>query len=90
MPPLHKCNCPYLIQNVEDGDVIVVLDHPPPVGEQIGNVGQGGGHPASPLVVELLEALGARREGVGGRGVLDPPALREQKTILEKREIRQL
>ena len=72
-PPL-----PSLIDDVEEGDVVVVLDDALVVCEQIGHVGDGRGRPAPPLVVELGEALGARREGVAGRRVLHPPTLLQE------------
>ena len=49
----------------------------PPV-QEIQRVGQGGGPPSSPLVVELLELLRGVGVGVGGRVVLHPPALLQQ------------
>ena len=66
---------PSLVDNVEEGDVIVVLDDALVVCEEVCHVGDGRGRPAPPLVVELGEALGARRERVAGRGVLYPPTL---------------
>ena len=48
------------------------------VGEKVHDVGDGAGHPAAPLVVELVEGLGRVREGVGGGAVLDAVALLEQ------------
>ena len=46
-----------LVDDVEVGDVVVLGDHIAVVAEQVGNVGNGGGHPASSLVVELLYSV---------------------------------
>ena len=46
--------------------------------QEIQRVGQGGGSPSPPLVVELLELLRGVGVGVGGGVVLHPPALLQQ------------
>ena len=71
---------PSLVDDVKEGDVVVVLDDALVVGEEVGDVGDGGGRPAAPLVVELGEALGARGERVaGGRVLHSPPLLQQQR-----------
>ena len=46
-----------------------------PVHEQVEDVGHGGGCPAAPLGVELVETLGSVGEGVRGGTVLYPVSL---------------
>ena len=51
------------------------LDDMFPVHEQVEDVGHGGGGPAAPLGVELIETLGRVCEGVRGGAVLYPVSL---------------
>ena len=37
--------------------IIIIIHHPPVVLYQVDDVEHGGGHPTSPLIVELLESL---------------------------------
>ena len=48
----------YLVSDVEDGDVVIDLSDMSVVRKDGEDVGDGRGHPSSPLVVELVEALG--------------------------------
>ncbi len=46
-----------LVDDVGEGDVVIILDHVAIVAEQVRDIGNRGGHPASPLVVELLQQI---------------------------------
>ena len=68
----------YLVEDEGLGDGFVLLGREFAGAQQVDGVGHGGGAPAPPLVVELLEVL--RGVGVGVRccAVLHPPALLQQ------------
>ena len=67
-----------LIGNVGIGNVVILLHNLLVIFDEVHNIEESGGHPASPLVVELLEGEGTGCEGVAGSRVLHPPSLLEQ------------
>jgi hypothetical protein len=62
----------YLIQDVEEGNVVVDFNGPFVVREQVHNVGHSGGNPASSLVVKLIETFWTVRVRIAGCRVLNP------------------
>lgn len=56
----------YLVCDIRTGDVIVNLDSVFTIGKQVHNVSDGGRHPATTLIVELVETFGTVSVGVGG------------------------
>ena len=54
---LEKFDSSNLIDDIHPGNVLIVLGDELPVLQEVEDVEDGGGHPASPLVEELVESL---------------------------------
>ena len=64
-----------LVHDVQHGDVLVDFHRLRAVLEKVDDVREGRGHPAAPLVIELVESFRGIGHGVGGRRVLHTVAL---------------
>ncbi len=76
-----------LVSDVGEGYIVVDLDDPLVVVEEVEDVRDGGGDPPSPLVEELVESLRAVGVGVGGGRVLNAVAPLEEQGAQPTAEI---
>ena len=66
-----------MVANVREGNIVVDFDGAFVVAEEIENIGRGGRHPATSLIVKFVESFRAVSEGIAGCAVLDAVAALE-------------
>ena len=67
-----------LVKDVRKGDVVIDFNGPFVVAKQIHNVGHGGRHPATSLIVKLVESFRAVSVSVTGGRVFDTVSALEE------------